>query len=99
MEDLSEGFLVLPGGLGTYEELMEIITLKQLGRHNKPIAIVNVFGFYDKLQEIFSSLVKENFTQEKHLELCYFAEDEEKAVEYIINYKAKEIKPKWGHKI
>lgn len=96
MEDLSEAFLVLPGGLGTYEELLEILTLKQLGRHNKPIAIVNVFGFYDKMQEIFSNLVEENFTRKEHLDLCYFAESAEKAVEYIINYEKKEFEPKWG---
>ncbi len=96
MEDLSEGFLILPGGLGTYEELLEILTLKQLGRHNKPIAIVNVFGFYDALQEIFSNLVEEKFTRKEHLELCYFAESAEKAVEYIINYEEKEFEAKWG---
>lgn len=96
MEDLSEGFVVLPGGFGTYEELMEIVTLKQLGRHNKPIAVVNSFGFYNKLQEIFYNLVEEKFTQEKYLELCYFAENEEKAVKYIVNYQSKEIDPKWG---
>ena len=96
MEDLSEGFVVLPGGFGTYEELMEIVTLKQLGRHNKPIAVVNSFGFYNKLQEIFHNLVEEKFTQEKYLELCYFAENEEKAVKYIVNYQSKEIEPKWG---
>ncbi len=98
MEDLSEGFLVLPGGYGTYEELMEIVTLKQLGRHKKPVAVVNSFGFYNKLQGIFRDLVKENFTQEKYLELCYFADNEEKAVEYVVNYQFKEIEPKWGKK-
>lgn len=96
MEELSEAFLILPGGLGTYEELLEILTLKQLGRHNKPIVIVNAFGFYDKLQEIFYFLVEENFTQKRYLKLCYFAENEEEAVKYIINYQEEEIEPKWG---
>ncbi len=98
MEDLSEGFVVLPGGFGTYEELMEIITLKQLGRHNKPVVVVNSFGFYNKLNEIFHFLVEEKFTQEKYLSLCYFAENEKVAVEYILNYKEEEIDPKWGKK-
>lgn len=96
MEDLSQAFVVLPGGFGTYEELMEIVTLKQLGRHNKPIAVVNVDGFYDKLQEIFHDLAAKNFTDKKYLDLCFFAENEEIAVEYIVNYIEKEIEPKWG---
>lgn len=96
MEDLSEAFLVLPGGFGTYEELLEILTLKQLGRHNKPIVIVNSFGFYDKLQEIFYDLVDQKFTDKKYLELCFFAKDEKEALDYIKNYEAKKIDPKWG---
>jgi len=95
MEDLSEAFLVLPGGFGTLEELMEIITLKQLGRHNKPIAIVNIDGFYNKLKDIFNLFVEEKFTQEKYLKLCFFAKNEEEAVKYILNYKEESIEPKW----
>ena len=95
MEDLSEGFVILPGGFGTYEELMEIMTLKQLGQHNKPIVVINCFGFFDKLKEIFWQLVEERFTEERYLELCCFASNEEEAVKYVLEYSPKEIRPKW----
>ncbi len=95
MEELSEGFVILPGGFGTYEELLEIVTLKQLGQHNKPIAVINCFGFYDKLGEIFQHLVQEKFTDERFLELCFFAKSEADAVEYIVSYNKEEIIPKW----
>src|SRR5512133_2919831 len=49
MSDLSDGYLVLPGGLGTLEELFEVATWAQLGIHSKPIALLNVDGFYDRL--------------------------------------------------
>ena len=51
MADISDGFIALPGGLGTIEELFEILTWAQLGLHKNPVAILNVNGFYDKLIE------------------------------------------------
>ena len=61
MESLSSGFIVLPGGFGTMEELMEVITLKQLGYHNHPIVIVNHKGFWQPLLEQFSQFYETGF--------------------------------------
>ncbi len=95
MEDLSEAFLVLPGGFGTLEELLEIITLKQLGQHNKAIVILNTCGFYDKLKDIFEYLIEEKFAQERHLNLFYFTDNEDDALDYLLNYKSEKAIPKW----
>ena len=65
----TEGVIALPGGCGTLEELLEVITLKRLGRYLKPIIIVNYDGFYDSLIELLSKMVKENFMRSEHLSL------------------------------
>lgn len=69
MEELSGAFVALSGGFGTLEELMEVITLKQLGYHNKRIVIVNINGFYDFLLAQFQRCVDEGFTNGLFLKL------------------------------
>lgn len=59
MEELSDAFIMVPGGIGTFEEFFEILTLKQLGRHNKPIAVLNVDNYYSDL----TSMIKKAFTE------------------------------------
>ncbi len=61
MEQLSDGFLMAPGGIGTFEEFFEILTLRQLGRHQKPIAILNVRGYYDPLLALMENAAAEHF--------------------------------------
>jgi len=69
MEEKSDAFIALGGGFGTLEELMEVITLKQLGYMNKEIIIVNIDGFYDNLIAQFDRYVKDGFTHELFLNL------------------------------
>ncbi|MEI3101738.1 MAG: LOG family protein [Oscillospiraceae bacterium] len=52
MEDKAEAFIALPGGIGTYEEFFETLTLKQLGRHSKPMALLNTLGYFDPMVEM-----------------------------------------------
>ena len=73
MEERSDAFIVTPGGIGTYEEFFEIYTLKQLGRHSKPIILYNIDGFFDHLYEILEGLVKDGFMRETCLNLLTFA--------------------------
>lgn len=64
MEDNADAFIITPGGIGTYEEFFEILTLKQLCRHNKPIAIFNIMGYYDSLNEVIQQAMQKNFIRE-----------------------------------
>jgi len=61
MFDLADGIVVLPGGVGTLEEALEVITWKQLGMHNKPVAILNTLGYWTKLDELIVSTIKHKF--------------------------------------
>jgi uncharacterized protein (TIGR00730 family) len=61
MSDLSDGFVALPGGMGTFEELCEILTWAQLGIHDKPVGVVNSAGYYGPLLTLFDHAVTEGF--------------------------------------
>ncbi len=67
MADLSDGFIALPGGIGTYEELFETFTWQQLAFHDKPIGLLNVAGFYDHLLTFLRHSSAENFIRPEHL--------------------------------
>lgn len=66
MADMSDGIIALPGGCGTMEELMEVITWKQLGLYPKPIIILNIDGFYDPLLEMLQRAIEGNFMRPEH---------------------------------
>ncbi|MBQ3817398.1 MAG: TIGR00730 family Rossman fold protein [Clostridia bacterium] len=86
MEESAEAFIILPGGMGTYDEFFETLTLKQLGRHSKPIAVFNINGFYNSLDNMMKTAVKENFMSEKNLGLYKIFSDIESLVFYLENY-------------
>ena len=69
MEDKSDCFIVTPGGIGTFEEFFEILTLKQLSRHNKPIIVVNINGYFQPLLDLLKKATDENFLYEGNLQL------------------------------
>lgn len=69
MYDLSDAFLILPGGMGTLDEMFEILTWSQLGLHAKPIYILNEFGFYDSLLNYIQHSHSEGFIKKEHLQL------------------------------
>lgn len=85
MEEKADAFVALPGGFGTFEELLEIITLKQLGYHQKPIAILNTNGYYDALIEQFDTAVAQKFASPDVLTLFGVFGDIDKALAYIEN--------------
>lgn len=66
MADLSDGFVAMPGGYGTFEEFCEVITWSQLGIHPKPCGLLNVLGYYDALLAMFDHGVKEGFIRPQH---------------------------------
>ena len=78
MENLSQAFVMAPGGIGTLEEFFEILTLKQLGRHAKPIAVLNTRGYYDSLNALLEHAVEQNFLERDVLPMYrLFSEPEE----------------------
>lgn len=75
MADLSDGFVALPGGLGTLEELLEIATWAQLDLHERPIGLANVAGYFNPLLSMLDRAVAERFLRPEHRELLLVAED------------------------
>lgn len=86
MESKSDAFIVTPGGIGTFEEFFEILTLRSLDRHKKPIAIFNTNGYYDNLIEFLENGVKQNFLKSANLELFFVSENENEILDYLENY-------------
>ena len=84
MADLSDGVIALPGGCGTMEELLEIITWKQLGLYVNPIIILNVDGFYDHLLAQLSKAVEDNFMRSIHADIWRVATTPEEAIEMLL---------------
>ena len=83
MADLSDGVIALPGGCGTMEELMEIITWEQLGLYLKPIVILNIDGFYDPLLEMLQRAIEKNFMREEHKNIWQVATSPQEAIDLI----------------
>ena len=95
MDSRSDAFVALPGGYGTLEELLEIITLKQLKYHNKPVVILNTDGFYSFLLKQFEAIIDQNFAKEESGLLYHVTSDIRDAASYIDNYKPVVFKDKW----
>ena len=75
MNQLSDGFIALPGGIGTLEELFEMLTWRQLGYHSKPVGILNAFGFYDLLLQFLKFQVDQGFLKPVHRDLLLQADN------------------------
>ena len=94
MAELSDGFLALPGGLGTYEELFEVWTWAQLGIHAKPIGLLNVAGFYDPLLTFLASAAGEGFLRPEHLDLLVAETDPTALIERMRDHRPPAVE-KW----
>jgi uncharacterized protein (TIGR00730 family) len=91
---MSDAAVALPGGVGTLEELTEVITLKQLGQFNKPIIIINVNGFYDHLIEFFDHMVRGHFMRLEHKDIWQIVTSAEEVIPAIVNYTGWHADPK-----
>ena len=94
MENLSDGFIAMPGGFGTFEELCEMITWAQLGLHGKPCGILNVKGYYDGLLEMFDNAMQKAFVRPEHRGLLNASASVEDLMVQMSEYKTP-IKEKW----
>jgi len=97
MFDLSDAFIALPGGLGTLEEITELLTWAQLGQHRKPCGLVNVGGYFDALLAFLDNVVAQGFMRLEHREMLLVSEDPEKVIEGFNGYRAPEVE-KWTGK-
>lgn len=85
MEDNSDAFIVTPGGIGTYEEFLEVLTLKQLARLSKPIVVFNINGFFDKLLSVIDDNVRDGFIRPQTPELFKVADDIDEVIAIVEN--------------
>lgn len=83
MEDHADAFIIVPGGIGTFEEFFEILTLKQLCRHTKPIAVYNLMGYYDEINVALEAAMKKNFIRENCKDLYFTTDDLTALFDYI----------------
>lgn len=95
MAELSDGFVALPGGFGTLEELLETITWAQLGLHRKPIGLLNIAGFFDPLLAMFEHAVHAGFLRRKYLDLFFAAPEPGQLVDQLQNYRSELELPQW----
>ncbi|GLK87683.1 LOG family protein [Pseudomonas turukhanskensis] len=94
MAELSDGFIALPGGLGTLEELFEVWTWAQLGYHSKPLGLLEVNGFYAKLNDFLDHLVQERFVRAPHRAMLQINESPSDLIAAMAEWKPTAA-PKW----
>ncbi len=94
MADLSDGFIALPGGYGTLEEFLEVLSWAQLSIHEKPCSLLDVDGFYEPLSALFDKAVEEGFVQPGHRSLVLNEEDPGRLLDAMDRYEPPETK-KW----
>ncbi|KAA2214222.1 LOG family protein [Teichococcus oryzae] len=97
MADLSDGFVVLPGGIGTLEEAVEAFTWTQLGIHNKGLVFLDTAGYWERLGAVFDHMVTEGFLHEKHRALATLAATPEEALDALASFTPVTVE-KWAEK-
>lgn len=97
MHDLSDGFIALPGGFGTLEELFEILTWGQLGLHKKPIGILNSNGFYDDLLKLMEKMVNKGLLRKENMDLVLVSGNLDELLDKMNAFRPMPV-PKWMNK-
>ncbi|ABS41606.1 TIGR00730 family Rossman fold protein [Clostridium botulinum] len=95
MAELSDGFIALPGGLGTFEELFEVLSWAQLGIHKKPIGILNISNFFDPLLHMIKNACTEGFMNESNIKLISVSDTPSELVKQMKNYVPPLMENKW----
>ena len=83
MEEMSDAFVIVPGGIGTFEEFFEVLTLKQLRRHDKPIAIYNIAEYYNELESVMTTSMMKGFINENCKSLYKFVYNLDELFDYL----------------
>lgn len=91
LDEKSDAFIITPGGIGTFDEFFEILTLKQLGRHNKAIVIFNIDNYFDNMLKMMQKSIERRFITEDCIELYKVVTSVEEALDYIEKYDPTDI--------
>lgn len=94
MADLSDGFIALPGGMGTLEEMAEILTWGQLGLHQKPFGLMNTAGYYQSLIQMFDQMVQEQFLHSENRSMVLTSDEPADLLQKMARYQAPDVE-KW----
>ena len=95
MAALVDGFITLPGGLGTFEETLEILTWAQLGIHLKPVGILNVLGYYEGLRRFLGHAEREGFVRPEHAALLLFSPSAPELLDTMARWRPPGIRRAW----
>ena len=85
MHELSDAYIALPGGIGTMEEFFEAVTWRQLGYHDKPIALFNVVGFYKEIDGFFETMQRDGFLHSDHRDLFFMETDATSLLDRLVD--------------
>jgi uncharacterized protein (TIGR00730 family) len=94
IEEMSDGFIALPGGYGTMDEVFEMMTWSQLGLHRKPVGILNINGYYDPMREQLDRMVEEGFLRQENKNLVTFSDQARILLDQMLQFSAPLV-PKW----
>ncbi len=92
MARLADAFVALPGGFGSFEELLEMITWAQLGIHRKPVGILNVSGYYDPLIQLFERAIEEGFIKPRNRQLFVIEREPDRLLQTLVAHRLPEVK-------
>ncbi|MDO8226822.1 hypothetical protein BSBH6_03420 [Bacillus subtilis] len=95
MSELADGFIAMPGGFGTYEELFEVLCWAQIGIHQKPIGLYNVNGYFEPMMKMVKYSIQEGFSNESHLKLIHSSSRPDELMEQMQNYSYPILEKKW----
>lgn len=95
MNELSDGFIALPGGIGTFDELFEILCWAQIGIHHKPIGLLNSDGYFDPLLHLIQYSIDHEFANQSNLKLLCVADDPDRLLDKMNAYTPPDLGNKW----
>jgi uncharacterized protein (TIGR00730 family) len=97
MSELADGYIALPGGLGTFEEFFEVLCWAQIGIHQKPIGVYNINGYYDPLLNLVNHSIQSGFSNDAPKKIINSSSDPETLLSMLINYVPSIVEYKWKH--
>ncbi|MEG9463018.1 TIGR00730 family Rossman fold protein [Bacillus amyloliquefaciens] len=95
MSKLADGYIAMPGGFGTYEELFEVLCWAQIGIHQKPIGLYNVNGYFEPMMKMVKYSIQEGFSNESHLKLIHSSSRPDELIEQMNRYTYPILDKKW----